>query len=407
MVEVAVVALSIFWRRMRGMRRVILGIGIFSVFVALSLASWAAADSRVLPTVHTLVPCFLMPEVTGRTLCYEDRVPMLLAQYDVESIFSAIRVGQAYDPAIADCHFLAHRLGEAMAATDPARWAEFIAIGESETLCSYGYVHGVSIGVFKNDPMTPEEIEARLQSFKDACAQEAFRGVRKSNCFHALGHMFYYLTGTDINAALRICDRVHPIGSPEAPRCYAGVTMNLFMPLSKDGEVDPLHLTVDTAPAFCEALGEDRYVGACKRASWILQVDSFVSGAGIDSFCHDQPNDEEVELCFHKVFHGLAWKLINEDEQMQRVCDVMQPQRQEKCYTEAALEFLITKGGSRAVGDAASFCSRAQSTAVVAGCLDELARWGKYLYDTLPRERTKYCATFDHKREILCADGGI
>jgi len=214
--------------------------------------------------------------------------------------------------------------------------------------------------------------------------------------------MLYFLTGTDIPRAFSLCDRL-AAGSAREPEhqrnCYTGVTMKLFFVFFEDEVPDWRALTIETAPAFCESLGASRYVGACKRASWILHADEFADGDGIIDFCNDQPDEEEVQLCFTKVFHGLAWKNVDSPEAMVPLCRRMPGDLETLCLLNAGVELLISGGGTTVLPQAVSLCEAAADART---CLRDLAWYGRFLYRVGP-DRDAYCAHFSDDLGNRCA----
>ena len=367
------------------------------VMIAASAPMVSASVSGIpYPVLSQMMRC-VSTSAAERTACYEATFPALYPDVSVPELFSAIRALQPLEPALFDCHLLAHRIGETVVALDPASWPRHMLAEGTETLCSFGYIHGITIAVYDGRAFTPEEIEAEMPTLATVCDRSGFGTIVRRSCFHGIGHMLYFLTNTDIRKSFGLCNDIiegrAEVDEQYRRACYTGVTMKLFTTLAADEEPDWRHLSTETADAFCGSFDEDRYIGACKRASWILWFEEFKEGDGIKEFCEDQANPEETNHCYAKVFHGLAWKFIDEPERMMSVCARVARDRSLECYLNAAMERLITGGGMPVLRDAIAFCDHAD-TEIAQRCTKQVALYGRFFYES-PDERSRYCAHFD------------
>lgn len=375
--------------------------GAIVLVCAAGVALASAAGIRV-SLALTLLQC-AHAEADLRRTCYERVIPAAYPEHDASALFSLIAALQKADVAAEDCHFIAHEIGRAVALEHKDRWEEHLLPDGSESLCSFGYIHGLAIAVY-GEAMSPESLSDELPRLSHACAGEGLGTLARRGCYHGAGHMLYRLTGAEIRPALEACDAIDlddEDGELFRRVCYTGVTMELFYAPEGDNP-DPRGLTPETAPAFCATLGSGTYERACLRASWILRADEFAAGGDIAGFCGD-PSAVDAEHCYAKVFNGLAWILIDEPERMLAVCARMPEAVALSCYTHAATEHLVSGGGKRALGAALALCDAAHA-AFAAPCREYVALYGRFLYPQ-GAAREEYCSRFSDvlARECIAA----
>ena len=80
-------------------------------------------------------PC-LFRSLEERTECYEDTLPDLFPEFSVREIFSFVKSAQKIEPALADCHFVAHELGQRVVRNNPKRLADFIKEEIPGSICA-------------------------------------------------------------------------------------------------------------------------------------------------------------------------------------------------------------------------------------------------------------------------------
>lgn len=337
-------------------------------------------------------------DTRARTACYEDTIASLYPKHDVTDIFSAMALIQKVEPGMIDCHFIAHRLGEVVTYADPDSWPNRIIGEKDDSLCAFGYVHGVTIAAFKDGPLSAAALETELPKFKKACVGADITLQQKGNCNHGIGHMLYYVVGKDVPKGLELCDAVVPgdfkRNDMGRKRCYAGVLMGVFQGFIRieDEEVNPFNLSKETSRPFCEALEKDAYVGACLRQSWPLFSNEIIEQNGIEKFCANQPNQEETEWCFAKVFKGVTWYLINELDRVRSICTSVSPPWQKVCFTNAAQEIIEEGAGTEAsVARAVAFCGQEDARSS-RECVEQLLRRAGYFSDQGSSARSAYCA---------------
>lgn len=140
-----------------------------------------------------------------RTECYRLSLAELYPKFSIKELFDVIRAGQEYDPAFVDCHFIAHKIGEEAVVMDPEAWVSLVKY-ESSELCSYGFIHGVTISAYPHNGLTEDELDREKPKFMSLCDSD--RAILRMSCEHSLGHLMYYVSGGDVLKALPLCDQV-------------------------------------------------------------------------------------------------------------------------------------------------------------------------------------------------------
>ncbi|MEK7628872.1 MAG: hypothetical protein AAB421_05695 [Patescibacteria group bacterium] len=344
--------------------------GILACVAVVLITILLTQASRHQVSAKILFSCVRFLNREERTHCYERTVYDLYPMYNVHELFLAIRTLQKYDMTLVPCHFLAHRLAAAVVAQDPARWSEQMISEETNSMCSFGYTHGIAIAKFKGAGDSSENIVAKVMpDLIEMCDKGRASARARNNCFHGLGHIFYYLTNGDIAYGLALCDQSVDRHSGDYEksriRCYAGVFMKLFFLTPDDDEPDPHLLDKRTASAFCDSLREIRFVQECKRSSWILYKDELIHKEAVYRFCKDMVTTNDMDLCFARVFRGLAWDMVGHLNTFVPLCEEFKGvgSRYGECYTAGALEYALTAGGTYGMQGARQFCNRTNGDA--------------------------------------------
>jgi hypothetical protein len=296
-----------------------------------------------IPVVRIATHCIAAAD---RTSCYEQEVPDLYPRFSRDDIFDALRLLQRADPAAAACHQIAHRVAEAVVRHEPARWSDEFTVVEGHRLCSFGYVHGVAIAAMRHARV--DMGDRALSELPGRC--EVLSGRARSNCFHGLGHLFYY--AYDTTRALARCDE-STNDDHLRTRCHAGVVMSVFFVTPDDPDPDRQRVTLMDAPEFCASLG-GQYESECRRTSWIIAPDTLRSRGAIESFCAGIPDDPDA--CFARVFRGLAWLDPADRIVHEQVCDEFSDPLHDECIAAGAIEYALATGE---LGPARARCNAA------------------------------------------------
>ena len=188
--------------------------------------------------------------------CYEREVPALLPGLTVPQLFDVVRLIRQKDTAYQFCHVLAHKIGERVVAEDPDKWVDAIPYNPTDGLCSNGFIHGVIGGRFRAEVLDDATLRKFIPDFKRAC--EAHGDWRPSDldramCYHAMGHLYDYITNADLHKALALCEETTTEQFHRV--CREGVFMQIYQPLEPDDyaliEQMPVKPTPGTVRQFC------------------------------------------------------------------------------------------------------------------------------------------------------------
>jgi len=391
-------------RRTRGRMRSAKGIVAACIMLASILSAFFSVPASVSAAVPVILACASFDR-DAREDCYRATLPEIMQTRGLADTFGVVRTLQSFDPAMRDCHFVAHRIGERAIAEDRSRWDELLREASDVNLCAYGFVHGVTIAAFR-DGVTDDDMIGLIPEFARAC--DITGENRRAACIHALGHMLYYAAGSDIRRALHYCDLVFirdPNGGAmtDDRRCYTAAMMMTFFPFIDPDSEDVLlpEITTETSRSFCAALGDPAHVGACLRARWPLFRDLILREGGLDEFCADQPDDAETEWCYAKVAVAVGWIHSTQPGDAARLCNAVLPARRTLCFVHVAHEIVsgrIVDGVSLAV----DVCDAAVQHEVRADCMEALAiSAGRFAHHD-HSERERFCGSIPEGYRQMC-----
>jgi hypothetical protein len=143
--------------------------------------------------------------------CYDNEIPKLMDRgLSMEETFEVTSIIQGKVNNYFYCHVLGHRLSEKETAKDPLKWTEVVARCPTG-MCSNGCLHGAAQERFRNDVLTPEQVQSLLPELTQVCEEgygRAFTGLEQASCYHSLGHLSMYITGADADASVAVCDDI-------------------------------------------------------------------------------------------------------------------------------------------------------------------------------------------------------
>jgi hypothetical protein len=380
------------------LRAALLGLGLFLIASAFIEPIWVAAAQ----VSHSCI----LETGSERTECYEDTLPLLYPEYAVRDIFALITRIQDVDPALADCHFVAHALGERVVSDDPRRWPEHIRAELPESICAGGFMHGLTIAAYDHSGLTDAEIEKDIPLFRSACA--GMRLNERLSCVHGVGHMLYYITGGDIRRSLRLCDAVMEDARMDesfndARRCETGVVMMLvFSEIDPEWEPNQLYdLTRENVREFCASLEKPSHQGACLRGTWPLFPEAIETAENVAAFCSSQPDEHETEWCYAKLVLAATWMNLNDIPHLVGLCEDTAQEWRETCQTFVRREILAQKG-LKALPRVVRFCDSFHEPARRA-CFDGLAsESGRYTGEGMYPPRKEYCRALPREWRERC-----
>ncbi|MCE9541464.1 hypothetical protein K8R03_02795 [Candidatus Kaiserbacteria bacterium] len=326
--------------------------------------------------------------------CYEAEVPALYPKMSVAQIFEVVREIRALDVSYQFCHVLGHKIGERVVAEDPAQWVDMLSLTPPEGVCSNGYVHGVTVGRFRSEVLDDATIEKFIPQFSLACSNSAKwspSDLDREGCYHGLGHLFDFITNTDIPKALSICSRAVP--SDFRHFCFDGVFMQIFRPREPEDflmiQQLPVQPTKATVGQFCRSFEDSQYVGACIRESWPFFRDEILSGSGVEALCAAEPDVTERKYCYGIEFSTIGRAYVAEPGKAVSACLHVPEDQQSSCVVTVA-QILLEEDRTNAMG-AMAFCQSIPTESLAAECLSGIVNRSVYIFGTDEREFGAFC----------------
>lgn len=150
-------------------------------------------------------------------LCLGEELVTLSQQHNLSRVSDTLVALQYVDERARDCHLAGHLVTEKYTRNHPGDW-ERILSQVDHNACLGGFFHGVLEGYLDT---TQSTIDAPfITKLCDAIDTTAYG---EGSCGHILGHAVLVQAQGDIEAAVRVCDRVPQYLQPL--NCYIGVFM--------------------------------------------------------------------------------------------------------------------------------------------------------------------------------------
>src|SRR5687768_3358537 len=238
----------------------------------------------------------------NRAVCYEEEIPKLNKFISMEDSFEITSLVQDKDKDFVYCHTLGHKLAGLEVSKDPDAW-KVVAARCPVGVCSNGCLHGAFQEKFREEYLTNDKVDKIKGDLENICEKrEGFdpSDLEQASCYHALGHLFMYITNADINKSVALCDElaIKNDGRDFRGVCFDGSFMQIFQPL----EDEDISLVAGKVPKkeeiydYCFMFkGEKRY--SCWTESWPLTLGEDMSPERILSFCLRLDLDGQ-ENCF-------------------------------------------------------------------------------------------------------------
>jgi hypothetical protein len=341
------------------------------------------------------------------TKCYEKEIPSLYPEKTLTEVFAIIREIRRLDPAYQFCHVSAHKLGEEAVAEDPMRWIDLIPQNPMDGVCSNGFIHGIIVGKFRNDVLDEATMEKTIPDFARACEPRPDwkpSPLDQAICYHAMGHLFMFITNADISRSLDTCERIGQSPRGDFRRvCREGVFMQIYQPLEPDDfaliELLPEEPSRENYRRMCAVHGRDAAEeGACLREAWPLFREDLLFKGGAGEFCSGHPDIAEETACYEAVFAITGRQLLGKESEIVTACEAAPDNRKDLCFLSAAQAFLEE---SRTDGSPAiSVCAHAGSRANT--CYTALAQRAVWNFGTNEEMRANFCAKLPNEYRVMC-----
>lgn len=372
------------------------------LFAALTSLLFFKDSSSVSGTAQAIAKdC--MASQGDKATCYEQKIPALYPQKDVDEIFNVIRELRSIDSGYQFCHVLAHKLGELVVAEDPDRWIEAIPLNPSDGMCSNGFVHGVVGGRFRAEVLDEATLAHFLPDFRRACEPRPDwnpSGLDRAICYHGMGHLYMFITDANISHALEVCEEATP--SDTRRTCIEGVFMQIYQPLEPDDFelLKRLPYIPDRSSyrEFCSAYRQSDYVGACLREAWPLFREEISSGEGGEAFCSGQPNENEKDNCYATITAIIGRTTLNDPASSTRACSALPRERQFICFESVSRAVL--EENRNASKEAIDICQRSGDMATQ--CIQRLIEVSYFIFGDRQDQKANFCASVPTDMQQRC-----
>ncbi len=341
--------------------------------------------------------------------CYDKAIPKLMdSGVSMEDAFAITKYIQEETKGYYFCHVLGHNIAAKETAKDSSKWTGVIARCPTG-MCSNGCLHGAAQERFRSEALTPTQIEEVLPQLSSICEQgheRNFTRLEQASCYHALGHLMMYLTSADINASLKLCNRVAIKGREDYSRvCYDGAYMQIFQPL----EPEDFTLVKDIAPAtsaaaeaFCKTYTGEQYA-SCHGESWPLYREALNTGPGVTAFCEVLGDEASVSRCYMGMEYVQTAQLNFEVERITPYCESMPKERMGQCFGSAASRSIETD--YRLAPKAVELCAVAETHGVGNRCYSEILFYSSFNYHEGSKEFEQLCNALPDPWKQKCLTG--
>jgi hypothetical protein len=342
-----------------------------------------------------------------RPTCYEETIPKVMDKVSMEEAFQVTRLVQDMDRSYQYCHVLGHKLSAREAAKDPSLWREVIQRCPSG-VCSNGCIHGAFQERFRKESLTKEELNLYKSQFAEVCEKrQGFSptGLEQASCYHALGHLFMYVTDAEINDSIALCKELTIKGDRDYSQlCFDGSFMQIFQPLEPDDFelIKGKEVNRSQVKAFCDNY-TGREQGSCWSEAWPLFRTDFSDPKALVKHCSYLPSQGEKHRCFNAITYVITAQMNFDLSKIGAYCKAMPAANAGNCFAQAASRLIETdyRNGVQAV----SLCTEGAPYDKDDLCFKELLKYSTYNFHVGGEEFKAFCATMPEPWKATCLQG--
>lgn len=336
--------------------------------------------------------------------CYETEITKLMDIISMEDAFVITQIVQKKDPSYAFCHVLGHNLSAREVAKDPSKWKEVITRCPSG-VCSNGCIHGGFQERFRSESLTAQQLEDVKPDLYDLCEPRGNwrpTGLEQGSCYHAMGHLFMYMTDADLVKSTDLCEEIakKDDGQDYSQICFDGAFMQIFQPLEPEdfALVKGKQPTKVDVSSFCGMYtGKKR--GSCTSESWPLFRDEIMKPEGLVEFC-SKIIPQEIDRCYTSLFYVLPVQFNFEIEKMRTFCTGLPKERKGQCFANIASRLIETD--YRNIEKSVDFCTSAMPYDADEACFQELLFYSSFNFHAGSEEFYHLCNSLPDKWKKLC-----
>ncbi len=336
--------------------------------------------------------------------CYEEEVPKLMNRISLEEAFKVTRGIQDMDRSFQYCHVLGHKIAGVETAKDISKWKEVIQRCPTN-MCSNGCTHGAFQERFRKESLSQTEIAKYKNDFGTICESSPTRkltGLEEASCYHALGHLFMYVTDADVDASISLCKElaIKP-GRDTSQVCYDGIFMQIYQPLEPDDFtlLEGKNIPSEDPKAFCSSFKDTKLEGSCYMQAWPMVSNDIKDPKKAVAYCSYLKDPFQNDLCFSFLIH-IVMQMSFDEVKMSNYCEGMPSAWKGECYAQTASTLLDTD--SRYYERAVKLCEMASKSDPEDKCYQELIRYSTYIFIKGTPERENFCKLMSGEWKDKC-----
>ena len=292
--------------------------------------------------------------------CYDDKIASLAKQIDLEKAFEITKNIEQQDDDYKYCHVVAHKIAAAEVRKDLDNWKEVINRCPVNQ-CANGCIHGVFQEKYKVENLSSSQIDLIKSEFNDICtATAAWQPTRneQSSCYHALGHLFVYMSNADMNKSINLCDEMTLQDKTMSRFCYEGAFMQVFQVLEPEDIALVKHIkptSTSEAESFCSDFKINPLAQvSCINQSWPLSIKQLKQNpAYINELCKDAETDLK-KLCIGPVISIMPIQFNFNQSKLLNYCQTLPDNMHQDCINIVASRMITSDGVLR--DKAVNFC---------------------------------------------------
>ena len=324
---------------------------------------------------------------------------------------------------------MGHQISEAEYAKDPARWKSVVTQCPVGT-CSNGCIHGAVQAHFRAASVSGVQLEELMPDLQNLCEERDDwhpTGLEQASCYHELGHLSVYLTGSDIHKSAEICNRIgiKDDGRNFLQTCNEGIFMQVFEPRDPEDFALIYNLIPQkeilssceqfegeakgacwgqgwggNAASFCEQFAGEMK-SACIRESWVVyDKEKITTPEGVIEFCSYSQDSREKRKCYNGLFYSLMSLFEFDEERMKKLCTGLPKDVMSQCFANTASRMIETD--KDLIAKSVAICEYARGFGLEEQCYSELLYYSEFSFHPRSKELEQYCSYIPGPWDIEC-----
>lgn len=328
--------------------------------------------------------------------CYRQAADIFMARWDYQRILTLLKDNEQYPEIFGRCHELTHYIGRAAFEQEKSVPKVY---SQASPVCWGGFYHGVMESYFydKHLSLTNPGSQQIAAALKTACGSSSDYAAPRfySECIHGIGHAMMFITNTDLNKSLSLCDRLEG-GQPTT--CYGGVFMensssstNTAHPTKFLNKADPMYPCNTLATRYLEVCYQyqSSYFAELSKWDWKKNADlcqqvpaAYRQGcfqiigsnqvgftqdySKMRSNCDLMPTSNAVKICISGVVNGLSGRYVGQVNKISDFCGQLVPENKKNCYQELGSNI---SGWTSDPDKIKGFCAQLKNNEYIGWCL--------------------------------------